>query len=178
LVAAKIAGVLRAQFPGLVLASDIDGLHPSLTLSPENWKEAAAFLRHDPRAGFNFLRCISSLDLYPEPFIELVYDLMALEPAGPGEPWRCAATVAIRLRVPRDGGSVPSVADIWPAAEWHEREAFDLMGVKFEGHPDHRRILCPDDWIGHPLRKDYQYPTEYDGIPAGPAPKTSVPETP
>jgi NADH-quinone oxidoreductase subunit C len=60
---------------------------------------------------------------------------------------------------------IPSVADIWSAADWHEREAYDLMGVTFTGHPDPRRILCPDDWEGHPLRKDYEFPLEYHGIP-------------
>jgi len=74
--------------------------------------------------------------------------------------------LAVRLRVPRDGGHLPSVADIWPAADWHEREVFDLFGVIFDGHPDPRRILCPDDWVGHPLRKDYEHPLEYHSIPA------------
>jgi len=176
LVAAQIAELLKTQFPGAVLAADPDSLHPSITLSPESWREVAAFLRSQACAGLNFLRCASALDLHPEPFIELVYDLIALRPDGPGGLWRNAGTIAIRVRVPRDDASVPSVADIWPAAEWHEREAFDLMGVRFEGHPDLRRILCPDDWVGHPLRKDYQYPTEYNGIPAGPPPQKGIPE--
>ena len=69
----------------------------------------------------------------------------------------------------RGTGDVCSVTDIWPAAEWHERETFDLLGVSFDEHPDLRRILCPDDWVGHPLRKDYVFPTEYEGIPAATA---------
>jgi NADH-quinone oxidoreductase subunit C len=88
-----------------------------------------------------------------------------MEQGGPGGYWKAAGEIAIRLRVPRDQASAPSVADVWPAAEWHEREVFDMFGVTFEGHPDLRRILCPDDWVGYPLRKDYEFPLEYQGIP-------------
>jgi NADH-quinone oxidoreductase subunit C len=65
----------------------------------------------------------------------------------------------------REDPHIPSVAGIWPTAEWHEREAYDLMGIVFDGNPDLRRILCPDDWEGHALRKDYVFPKEYHGIP-------------
>jgi NADH-quinone oxidoreductase subunit C len=59
---------------------------------------------------------------------------------------------------------VPSVASLWSTADWHEREVYDLSGVYFTGHPNLRRILCPEDWVGHPLRKDYEMPLEYHGI--------------
>src|SRR4029079_19158049 len=74
--------------------------------------------------------------------------------------------IAIKVFTPRDNPSVPSVADLWPAADWHEREAYDMFGIDFPGHSDLRRILCADDWEGFPLRKDYQFPREYHGIPA------------
>ena len=57
-----------------------------------------------------------------------------------------------------------SVADVGRSADWHEREAYDLMGIQFSGHPNMRRILCPEDWVGYPLRKDYEFPLEYHGI--------------
>jgi NADH-quinone oxidoreductase subunit C len=85
-----------------------------------------------------------------------------------GSYWTGDNEIAVRVRVPRDGGHLPSVADVWPAADWHEREVYDMLGVTFEGHPGLRRILCPDDWEGHPLRKDYEFPKEYHGIPGTP----------
>jgi NADH-quinone oxidoreductase subunit C len=74
----------------------------------------------------------------------------------------------VKVMLPRGGEgdwpTVPSVAAIWQAADWHEREAYDLFGIRFAGHPDLRRILMNDDWVGHPLRKDYEFPLEYHDI--------------
>ncbi len=72
--------------------------------------------------------------------------------------------VTVEVRVDRQAAAVPSVAQVWPAARYFEREVFDLYGVQFQGHPDLRRILCPEDWLGHALRKDYLYPAEYHGV--------------
>jgi len=71
-----------------------------------------------------------------------------------------------RGEVPGQLPQVPTVSHVWRTAEWHEREVYDLSGIEFVGHPDMRRILCPEDWVGHPLRKDYQMPEEYHGIRA------------
>ena len=70
----------------------------------------------------------------------------------------------IKIKLDRENPRVASVMDLWPAADWHEREAYDLVGIVYEGHQDLRRILLPDDWEGHPLRKDYKQPEEYHGI--------------
>ncbi len=161
----EIADILKTQFGDALTAVVAEGSHPHVTIAAERWHEAAVFLRDDPRLQMNMLRCVSGLDLHPEPWIEVVYDLISMQPGGQQGLWVNQSTIAVRVRVPRDGGHVASVADVWPAADWHEREAADLFGVIFDGHPDPRRILLPDDWIGHPLRKDYVFPTEYDGIP-------------
>jgi NADH-quinone oxidoreductase subunit C len=87
------------------------------------------------------------VDKFPlEPRFELNYHLLSLE---------YRKRIRLKVRIPGDDPQVQSVTPIWPAANWHEREAFDLMGVRFEGHPDLTRILMPDDWEGYPLRKDY-----------------------
>jgi len=72
--------------------------------------------------------------------------------------------IGMKAFLPRETPSLPTVDDVWPAANFHEREAFDLFGIVFEGSKDLRRILLPEDWEGHPLRKDYKYPDFYHGI--------------
>ena len=72
--------------------------------------------------------------------------------------------IILKVIVPKDNPVVQSVYDVWATAEWHEREAFDMVGMKYENHPDLRRILCPDDWEGYPLRKDYKVQEFYNGM--------------
>jgi len=94
--------------------------------------------------GFEYLNCLSGVD-WKDRF-EVVYDLSSL---------RFPAKVHLRATTPHDDPRVRSVASLWATANWHEREAWDLLGIRFDGHPDLRRILLPEDWVGHPLRKDY-----------------------
>ncbi len=104
------------------------------------------FLRDDPELSFNFLSDLCGVD-YPErkPRFEVVYNLYSV-----------SKNHRIRLKIRVDEGQdVPSVTSVWSAANWHEREVFDMFGIGFEGHPDLRRILMADDWEGHPLRKDF-----------------------
>lgn len=161
----EIADILEKQFGDAVTDSLMDSLHPSIVVKAERWHEIALFLRDDSRMKMNFCRCVSGIDRLEDGYIEVVYDLMAMISGDKGGAWRGDNVVAIRIRVPRDGGHMPSVADVWEAADWHEREVYDMFGVTFDGHPDHRRILCPDDWVGYPLLKDYEFPLEYHGIP-------------
>ncbi len=87
--------------------------------------------------------------------IEVVYHLFS---------YRHRHAVVVKAAASRDAPTLPTVSTVWRAAIWQEREIFDLLGVVFTGHPDLRRILLPEDWVGHPLRKDYVEPTEYHGI--------------
>jgi NADH-quinone oxidoreductase subunit C len=105
------------------------------------------FLAKEPSLVFNFLSDITVVDRFPlEPRFEINYQLLSL-----------TRKERIRLRVKIGGQdpSVPSVTPLFPTANWHERESFDLFGIRFEGHPDLKRIVMPDDWQGYPLRKDY-----------------------
>lgn len=104
------------------------------------------FLRDDPELAFNFLSCICAVD-FPErdPRFDVVYELYSINRNH---------RVRLKVRV-NEGESVPSVTSIWSAANWHEREVFDLFGITFDGHPDLRRILMPDNYEGHPLLKDF-----------------------
>jgi NADH-quinone oxidoreductase subunit C len=94
--------------------------------------------------GFDRLGMVTAVDR-PEHF-DLIYRLQSRS---------LSAAVYLKTRVARDGASVASLVQVWPAADWQEREVYDLFGIVFDGHPNLRRILLPDDWVGHPLRKDY-----------------------
>lgn len=110
------------------------------------WR-AAEFLQAEPGLQFDFLSDISAVDRFPlEPRFEVNYHLLSI-------PLR--QTVRLRVWLPGKDPVIPTVIPVWPTANWHEREIFDLFGIRFEGHPDLHRILMPDDWEGYPLRKDY-----------------------
>ena len=110
-------------------------------------REACAILRDDPDCPFNYLSDLTCVDWYPsEPRFEVVYHLLSIP-----------KKERVRLKARLDGSSpaIESVTSVWPSANFYEREVFDLFGVRFSGHPNLKRIMMPDDWEGHPLRKDY-----------------------
>lgn len=161
----EICALLQDKHPDAVTETVLDASRPYAVIAVDHWPKVARFLRDEPRLGFDFLRSISAIDLLADDKLACVYDLMALPPASATELMGVRHTFAVRVVTDRKSPSIPSVADVWAAADWHEREAYDLMGIDFPGHPDLRRILCPEDWEGYPLRKDYVFPTEYHGIP-------------
>src|SRR5271155_65148 len=113
----------------------------------EHLRRAGEFLASEPSLRFSFLSDITTVDRFPlEPRFEVNYHLLSLDRR---------ERLRLKVRVTGSEAAVPSVVSVWPTANWHERENFDLFGIRFEGHPDLRRILMPDDWEGHPLRKDY-----------------------
>jgi NADH-quinone oxidoreductase subunit C len=141
------------------------GLHPWIAVSAENWLRVARFLKEDPILRFSWLRCVTGLDYPDKALLCAAFDLMSFE---------LGHELCVKVFVPRAEPRLPSVAAVWRAAEWHEREAYDLLGLVFEGNPDSvtdefgthpRRLLLPDDWQGFPLRKDYVFPRAYQGIP-------------
>ncbi|MBI4717184.1 MAG: NADH-quinone oxidoreductase subunit C [Planctomycetes bacterium] len=166
MVPEEICKLLKGEFGEAVVDTTLGGGHPCAVIAADAWPRVAAFLRDDARLRLNMLRCISALDLLSDNKLACVYDLMHVSLDRPAELKTATTEFSVRVMVDRDRPVIPSVAHVWPAAEWHEREAYDLMGIEFAGHPDPRRILCPDDWDGHPLRKDYEFPLEYHGIPS------------
>ena len=164
---------LKQKFGDKITGSNLQALDPWIEVSPAGLVEVCRFLRDDRELRFNFLNCISGVDYFEpdakkaakndwQPHTEVVYHLFSL-------PYKRSLVLKVILPRWRDDQpgrlpQVPSVSQVWRTADWHEREVFDLSGVEFTGHPDLRRILCPEDWVGHPLRKDYEMPLEYHGI--------------
>ena len=146
---------LKERFQEKILEFKDGVLNPWIRIEPGVIADVARFLRDDPVLAFGSLMCLSGVDWPQKGKLEVVYHL-------------CSMThhhrIVLKVEVPREDPRVPSVEKVWPTANWHEREAYDLLGIIFEGHSDLRRILLPEDWEGHPLRKDYKVQEYYHGI--------------
>lgn len=164
---------LKQRFGDHIVGANLENIDPWIEASPEGIVEITTYLRDEPSLAFDYLNDLTVVDYLQtdpkkaaksdwEPHLEVVYHLFSMQHKH---------SLVLKALLPRWKGDqpgqppeMPSVAGVWRTADWHEREAFDLMGVHFTGHPNLRRILCPEDWVGHPLRKDYEMPLEYHGI--------------
>jgi NADH-quinone oxidoreductase subunit C len=171
--ASEIVALLEERFGPAIVQKKLDAVDPWVAVEPSRLVEFSLFLRDDPRLKFDLLNCVSGVDYLEtdakkvakagfEPHTEVVYHLSSFT-------HRHRFTFKLMLPRWKDNQEgklpeVPSVASVWATADWHEREVYDLSGVYFTNHPDLLRILLAEDWEGHPLRKDYEFPLEYHGI--------------
>jgi len=142
--------------PDAVLGEDILSFPKTLIIEASKIEPVCLILRDHDQTFFDMLSCLTGIDNGPESgTMEVIYHLNSI-------PFQLQ--LALKVVLPRAELIVSSVVSVWKTANWHEREAFDLFGIHFANHPDLRRILLPEDWEGHPLRKDYQAQEKYHGI--------------
>jgi NADH-quinone oxidoreductase subunit C len=164
---------LRQRFGVRVVKLEPGPVDPWVEVTADGLAEICRYLRDAPALRYDMINCITGVDYLHtdpkkaakvewQPHLSVVYHLSSTVT-------RQQLVVKVTTSRWKDDvegqlPEVPSVSGIWHGANWHEREVYDLIGVQFTGHPDLRRILCPEDWVGHPLRKDYQPPEYYHGI--------------
>lgn len=158
----EIKTILIQKFgPEVIVGEENTGRQPALLIHPDSIQDVCLELRDNEHTYFDFLSCLSGVDYgIGENMFGVVYHLASI-------PYKTQLTLKVKKYHDRSLESLPSfptVSTVWRTADWHEREAYDLLGIFFEGHPDLRRILLPDDWEGYPLRKDYQAQEYYHGI--------------
>lgn len=146
---------LSQKFPQGILGKEDTKPDASIKVDPTAIHDVLKYLRDE--LNFETLHLVSGVDYPALPALCVVYH--------PGS-YTHKMIVPLKVYLPRtDEASVMSVTDLYKAANWHERETYDMYGIQFLNHPDHRRILCPEDWVGFPLRKDYVTPDYYNGMP-------------
>lgn len=140
----RLATVVAAGADDVVLGTTLTARRAELQVAPGRIGEVLERLRAE---GYAMLMSLHGVDYYPEePRLGVVYELLSFAQQ---------RRISVKLRVSLDAPNVPSVTDAWPTANFHEREVYDMFGVVFDGHPDLRRILMPEDYIGHPQRRDF-----------------------
>jgi len=146
---------LRQALPDVQIEEQVATDQPALVVPVDALERVARQLREHPGLQFQVLAELTAADFWPaDPRFEVVYHFLSLGPdAIPGAP--AAQRLRVKVRVSGAQAQVPTITRIYPNANWYEREVFDLFGIAFTGHPDLRRILMPEDWEGHPARKDY-----------------------
>jgi NADH-quinone oxidoreductase subunit C len=147
----QIAKMVEEKFAGQVLDTTTYAGQVSIMVKKDLIRDICLYLKDDPSLKMDHLADLTAVDYSTYPGdtglrFEVVYNLISTE---------YHHRIRLKVRVPEEDPRVDTVSAIWQTANWHERETFDLMGIKFDGHPDLRRILLPEDWEGHPLRKEY-----------------------
>jgi len=144
----EIAEKVKKRFPEEVV--EVTDFRDQVSVIVKRGKilNICRYLHDDPSLFFDHLQDLCGSDYHgkKDPRFEVVYNLYSITNHH---------KIRIRAQVPDNDPSIQSVTSIWAGANWHERECYDMFGIVFKGHPDHRRILLPEDWEGHPLRKDY-----------------------
>ncbi len=147
----QIDKMIEEKFAGQVLGTTTHAGQVGVMVKKDRIKDICQFLRDDPGLRMDHLADLTAVDYskYPGdagPRFEVVYNLISTV---------YRHRIRIKVRVPEEDARIDTVSSVWQTANWHERETFDLMGIRFDDHPDLRRILLPEDWEGHPLRKEY-----------------------
>ena len=150
----EVAGLLSEQFGARIIESKLDGIGPWSVVDPTAILDVAGFLNADPRLKMDHLELLAGVDFKDR--IEVVYVLFSMTHRH---------RYTLKCRLPRENPRISTVESLWRVANWHERETYDMFGIVFEDHSDLRRILCPEDWEGYPLRKDYKSPQRYREMP-------------
>ena len=157
--AEDILVILQNRLPDIELALESgESGQPWIKVPADNIKDVSKILRDDEELRFDTLMCLSGLHYPAEEELGVAYHIHSTS---------LKHTLALKVRVPEEDPVIPSIEMIWKTADWHEREAYDMVGIRFSDHPDLRRILCPDDWEGFPLRKDYTPQEFYRGVSTG-----------
>lgn len=152
----EIVAIVREACQHGEVSADETMTPKGVRIHPDDLRAVCIRLHEDPAVFFDMLSCLTAIDNGPEAkTFEVVYNLYSI-------PFN--HHLALKVVFPRDQPEVDTVQDIWKTANWHEREAWDMFGIRFRGHPDLRRILLPADWEGFPLRKDYKQQEYYRGI--------------
>jgi NADH-quinone oxidoreductase subunit C len=164
---------LQKRFGAAIKSAQLDVLDPWIEVTPDGLVDVCRHLKQTPGLEFDMLNCITVVDYLEtdpkkaakadfEPHLEVVYHLTSI---------KHKTSLVLKVNLPRWKNDIPgelpdlpSVESVWRTADWHEREVYDMSGINFLNHPDLRRILCPEDWEGYPLRKDYEMPLDYHGI--------------
>jgi NADH-quinone oxidoreductase subunit C len=138
---------IREKFPEHLVVEDLSNAD-CLVVPQEIYRQVAEFLNRDEELNFNYLEFQTCVDHPPEHLHFVVY-MRSVE---------LKHRIGLKVVLDRNRPALPTLADLWANADWNEREVFDLFGVVFHDHPDLRRLMMPEDWTGHPLRKDYLHP--------------------